>query len=63
MKIHLLNDRSTFLELKNDEKNISSHIPFSAIAHLQNEPFTASSENVCFSMFRSMGENIIIFVI
>ena len=40
----LLNSRFTFYELENDEKNICWRARFTAIAHLQNAPITASSE-------------------
>ena len=42
MMFWLLNNKFTFQELENDEKNMW----FSAIAHLQKAPITASSENV-----------------
>ena len=44
MMFRLLSDKFTFMELENAEKNI--WIRFSAIAHLQKAPITASSEIV-----------------
>ena len=46
MVCRLLNNRCTFSELKNDENNICWRIRFSAIAHIQKAPITASLENV-----------------
>ena len=46
MVCRLFDNRFTFKELKNDEKNICQWICFSAIAHIQKAPISASLKNV-----------------
>ena len=58
---HLLNNRFTFLELDNNEKNMCWRIQFSAIAHLQNPPFTTSQKMCPIPNIPLIGENIIFF--